>query len=159
LNGYTQDKTPINTTATTAAKNRRIEDLEMKIDSLTEGVLPYFRSIFKYMALANPENAKIVCEFLTAEHNEYNIKLSSRLTKIKIIYLFNKYLGFKPFQQITKQDILEYLGTLRKTESQDNTHKWIGTYNTRQMVINKFFKWLYNNQNEPDHRKWIRNIN
>jgi hypothetical protein len=137
-------KTSITTTAT-AAKNRRIEDLEMTIDSLTEGALPYFRSIFKQLALANPENAKILCEFLTAEYNECNIKLSSRLTKIKIIYLFNKHLDFKPFEQITKQDILEYLGTLRKTESQDNTHKWIGTYNTRQMVINKFFKWLYNN--------------
>jgi integrase/recombinase XerD len=149
-------KLKANTSITTATstKNRRA-DLEMKIDYLTEGALPYFRSIFKQMALANPENAKIVCEFLTAEHNECNIKLSSRLTKIKIIYLFNKHLGFKPFKQITKQDILEYLGTLRKTESQDNTHKWIGTYNTRQMVINKFFKWLYNNQDEPDHRKWI----
>jgi hypothetical protein len=109
-------KTSITTIATTA-KNRRIEDLEMKIDSLTEGALPYFRSIFKQMALANPENAKILCEFLTAEYNECNIKLSSRLTKIKIIYLFNKHLDFKPFEQITKQDILEYLGTLRKTES------------------------------------------
>ena len=77
-------ETPVNTTATTTAKNRRIEDLEMKIDSLTEGALPYFRPIFKQMALANPENAKIVCEFLTVEHNERNIKLSSRLTKIKL---------------------------------------------------------------------------
>lgn len=93
-------KTPVNTTATTttATKNRRIEDSEMKIDRLTEGALPYFRSIFKQ---------------------------------------------------------IEYLGILRKTESQDNTHKWIGTYNTRQMILNKFFKWLYNNQDEPDHRKWI----
>jgi hypothetical protein len=36
LNGYNQDKTPVKPTATTATKNRRIEDLEMKIDSLTE---------------------------------------------------------------------------------------------------------------------------
>jgi hypothetical protein len=72
-------KTSITTTAT-AAMNRRIEDLEMKICSLTEGALPYFRSIFKQMALANPENAKIVCEFLISEYNERNIKLSSRLT-------------------------------------------------------------------------------
>ena len=106
-------KTSITTTATTAAKNSRVEDLEMKklIDSLTDGALPYFRSIFKQMALANPENAKVVCEFLTTEYNECNIKLSSSLTKIKIIYLFNKHLDFKPFEQITKQDILEYLGT------------------------------------------------
>jgi len=46
---------------------------------------------------------------------------------------------------------------LRKTESDDPTHRWIGTYNTRQMVLNKFFRWLYNHHqnNESDHEKWI----
>jgi hypothetical protein len=97
------------TSITTATEKNRRVDLEMKIDSLTEGALPYFRSIFKQMTLANPENSKIVCEFLIAEYNEQNIKLSSRLTKIKIIYLFDKYLVFKPFEQITKQDILDIL--------------------------------------------------
>jgi hypothetical protein len=28
-----------------------------------------------------------------------------------------QYLDFKPFEQITKQDIVEYVGTSRKTES------------------------------------------
>ena len=92
------------------------------------------------MARANPENAKVVCEFLTTEYNECNIKLSSRLTNIKILCLFNRHLDFKLLSIITKQDILDYLGALRKTESEDTTHKWIGTYNTRQMVISKFFK-------------------
>jgi hypothetical protein len=97
------------TSITTATEKNRRVDLEMKIDSLTEDALPYFRSILKQMALANPENAKIVCEFLIVEYNERNNKLSSRLTKIKIIYLFDKYLVFKPFEQITKQDILDIL--------------------------------------------------
>jgi hypothetical protein len=33
---------------------------------------------------------------------------------------------------------MDYLNSLRKTESDDPNHKWIGTYNTRQMAINKF---------------------
>jgi hypothetical protein len=36
---------------------------------------------------------------------------------------------------MTKDDIIDYLGTLRKPESEDNTHKWMGKYNTRQMVL------------------------
>jgi len=32
--------------------------------------------------------------------------------------------------------------------------KWIGTYNVRQIILNKFFRWLYNPE-EPDQRKRI----
>lgn len=130
-------------------------DLGRKIEAHTEGALHYFRSIFQKMADANPQNAKMLCEFISVEFNERNIKFSSRLTQIKIICLFNKYLDYKPFEHIAKNDIIDYLGTLKKTEFQDPTHKWIGTYNTRQMIISKFFRWLYNYHNEPDCNKWI----
>jgi hypothetical protein len=49
---------------------------------------------------------------------------------------------------------MQYLSALRKTELEDPSHKWIGIYNTRQMVLSKFFKWLYN-QNEPDYKKGL----
>jgi hypothetical protein len=57
-------------------------DIEAKIDSLTAGALPYFNSIFKQLMFANTQNADILCEFVTAEHNESNVKLSTRLTHI-----------------------------------------------------------------------------
>ena len=52
---------------------------------------------------------------------------------------------------------MDYLNSLRKTESDDPNHKWIGTYNTRQMAINKFFRWLYNQyqNNVMDQKRWI----
>jgi hypothetical protein len=53
---------------------------------------------------------------------------------------------------MTKQDILLYLNNLRKTDAEDPTHKWIGTYNSRVMLLTKFFRWLYN-PDEPDYRK------
>lgn len=55
---------------------------------------------------------------------------------------------------MTKQDILDYLNRLKKPVSDDPKHKSIGTYNGRQMVFLKFFRWLYN-PDEPDHRKRI----
>ena len=143
------------TVATKNTVSREITPhLEKRIDSLTYNALPYFKSIFKHMGLYNSQNAETLCEFITAEHNEQNIKLSTRLTHIKIICWCNKYLKYKDFQQITKNDIIDYLGTLRKAEPDDPSHKWIGTYNFRQMVLSKFFRWLYN-QNEPDNKKWI----
>jgi len=43
---------------------------------------------------------------------------------------------------------------LRKTDLDDPTHKWIGTYNTRQIVLSNFFRWLYNlyQNNESDQK-------
>jgi integrase len=130
-------------------------DLENKIDQLTKGAPQYFKSILLKMANANAQNAKTLCDFIFIETSERNLKLSSSLTKIKILCLFNRYLNYKQFQLITKDDIRNYLNSLKKQDSQDPTHKWIGTYNTRQMVISKFFKWLYNYQDEPDSSKWV----
>jgi integrase len=53
---------------------------------------------------------------------------------------------------MTKDDILEYLNSLRKFSTVDPTHKSVGTWNARQMLLLKFFKWLYN-PNEQDHKK------
>jgi integrase len=51
-----------------------------------------------------------------------------------------------------KQDILNYLNNLRKTIDEDPTQRWIGSYTGRQIILNKFFRWLYNS-GEPDHTK------
>jgi hypothetical protein len=53
---------------------------------------------------------------------------------------------------MTKYDILDFLNVLRKSLSDDPYQKWIGSYNGRQIVLNKFFRWLYN-PDEPDQSK------
>jgi hypothetical protein len=53
---------------------------------------------------------------------------------------------------MSKQDILEYLTSLRKPLNEDPSHRWIGSYNGRQAVFLKFFKWLYYRE-ESDFRK------
>ena len=100
---------------------------------------------------------KFFMKFLITEQNYQNNKLSTKITTIKAICLFNQYIYYKDFEKITKNDIMDYLNSLRKTELDDPNHKWIGTYNARQMTINKFFKWLYNQyqNNESDQKKWI----
>ena len=97
------------------------------------------------------QNANILYDFLTTEQTHTNVKPSTRLSYIKVICLFNRYLSYKDFK-ITKNDILGYLNSLKRSESDDPTHKWINTYNTRQAIFSKFFRWLYN-QEESDHKK------
>jgi integrase len=80
-----------------------------------------------------------------------NIKESTKEGKIKILIWLSNYVN-KPFGKMTKQDILDYLNYLRRPLSEDPTHKWVGSYNARQMILSKFFRWLCN-PNEPDPRK------
>jgi hypothetical protein len=100
-----------------------------------------------------PENATIICEYIIAEQNQMNIKESTKEGKMKVlIWLSNYFQNTKSYKQMTKQDILEYLNSMRRPVSEDPTHKWIGSYNSRQMIFNKFFRWLYN-PDEPEPAK------
>jgi integrase len=136
-------------------------NLEKNIASLllllTKESSPYYKSLFIKMSSANIQNAKILSEFLITEHDSQNLKLSTLLSHLHIIHFFSRYLQYRDFEKITKNDIVEYLNSLRKTDLDDPTHKWVGTHNTRQMVLSKFFRWLYNQYkgNESDQKKWI----
>lgn len=44
----------------------------------------------------------------------------------------------------TQEDIATFLDHLRKPDSEDPMHKWIGTYNTYLVILKKFFKWFNN---------------
>jgi hypothetical protein len=52
------------------------------------------------------------------------------------------------FREMAKQDILNFLNSLRKSIFEDESQRWIGSYNVRQIILNKFFRWLYNSD-EP----------
>ncbi len=133
-----------------------LADLEKKIRVICKEAPLYCNSIFKKMSSANLQNTKIFYQFLIEEYDNQNVKLNTTLTHIKILSLFNQFLSYKDFEKITKNDITDFLNSSRKTESDDPTHKWIGTYNTRHMVLSKFFRWFYNQyqNNELDQKKW-----
>ena len=151
---------PINTNNITtnivtrrAEEGKELKELEQKIHSITRGAYSLaFVNYLKDMALANIQNANIFYDFIVSEQDYNNVKLSTRLSYIKVICLFNRYLSYQDFYKITKDNIISYLSSLKKSEEEDPTHKWINTYNTRQAVLSKFFRWLHN-PDEPDHKK------
>ena len=106
------------------------------------------------MRQKNSDNANLICEHIIAEQSEYNIKETTKTNKIKtLVYLSRHFDNTKSFRDMTKYDILNHMNALRNNNNTIN-NKWIGTYNYKQNVLTKFFRWLYNQQ-EPDPRKRI----
>lgn len=66
------------------------------------------------MAEVNPVNAAIIYDYISAEQTEINIKESTKGDKIKKLCWLSNYLNHKSYSRMTKQDILEYLNSLRK---------------------------------------------
>lgn len=127
--------------------------LEERINSLTKLQRPYIRTALHKLASENPENAKIICDYITNDQIEYNIKESTKEGKIKVlIWLSNHFHSSKSYTKMNKDEILSYLHSLRKPVSEDPKQKWIGSYNIRQLIFYSFFKWL-NNPSEPDQKK------
>ena len=131
------------------------EELNERIDVITKFTSrPYFNKALKKLALECLDNATIICDYITAEQNEINIKPSTIEGKIKVLIWLSNFHHGKPFNLLTRQDILSYLNSLRKSIDKDPAQKWIGSYNGRQIILLKFFKWLYNSE-EIDQKQRI----
>jgi len=89
---------------------------------------------------------------LTIDSSGYlNFKNSTIEGKIKVLVWLSNFHGDKSLKDMSRLDILEYLNKLRKSYSEVPTNKWIGTYNWRQSIMQKFFRWQY--FPDEDHRK------
>ncbi len=129
------------------------EELNYKIDAITQfASKPYFNNALKKLAENNVENATIICKYIMSEQHEINIKQSTQEGKIKILLWLSNFHSGKSFKELKKEDIVTYLGSLRKSLIDDPSQRWVGSFNGRQMILNKFFRWLYNSD-EPDQRK------
>jgi hypothetical protein len=51
-------------------------------------------------------------------------------------------LKFKHFKDMTREDVTEFLDKIRKAESIDPLHKWVGTYEISRIILLRFFRWL-----------------
>ena len=65
------------------------------------------------MAYDENENTTILCDYIIAEQSEFNIKESTKGGKIKCLVRLSHFLKGKSFRDMTKQDILEFLNSLK----------------------------------------------
>jgi integrase len=123
------------------------------MDSITIGMSrKAFNSRLKAVARISFQNASTIYDYILAEQTERNIKPSTAESKVKLLIWVSRYLEHKPFEEMTKKDILGYLNSIRKPVSTDPQQRWIGSYKGRLRYLLKFFRWLHNKK-EPDYRK------
>jgi site-specific recombinase XerD len=67
----------------------------------------------------------------------------------------------KSFESMTKEDIVLFLNSFKKSEPLDPLHQSVGTYNLYSVHLIRFFRWLYSPDMTPAERPkpdCIRNI-
>jgi integrase len=97
------------------------------------------------------ENQKTIDDYIAARKIEANISKYTQLNTSKTLKYFSRQIN-KNFQDVTREDVVSLLNSLRKNETQDPNHKWVGTYNLYLVIISTFFKWLYYPKTEPKER-------
>jgi Phage integrase, N-terminal SAM-like domain len=97
------------------------------------------------------QNQKIIDDYVEARKIETNITNYTQLNIIKTLKYFSRHIH-KNFQDVTREDIVSFLNSLRKNDSHDPNHKWIGTYNLYLVIISTFFKWFFYPTTEPKER-------
>jgi uncharacterized protein YihD (DUF1040 family) len=120
--------------------------LERKITLATEGFTThkFCELILRDRNRLSEENALTICEYIIAMKREINPRLSYKKSTIQFISELSKDVGVeKKFADMTRDDILSYLDKHHKSENDDPLHKWIGSYNTKLVILTRFFKWLY----------------
>jgi hypothetical protein len=125
--------------------------LDRQIEEITAGLssLYYANSL---RSISNEENIKTIIRYIIAARIEANLSNSYRKNIIEALCRFSKYHNDKPFKDISIDNITAFLESFKKTEIQDSLHKWIGTYNTYNTYLLRFFKWLYSPNIDPDKR-------
>jgi integrase/recombinase XerD len=99
------------------------------------------------------ENHKIIGDYIEARKTETGVNISANFQSLAMRTL--NYLSRhtrKNFKDVTREDIASFLNSLRKSETEDPTHRWIGTYNTYLIIMVTFFKWFYYPKMEPKQR-------
>jgi hypothetical protein len=112
-----------------------------KIESVTAGLQGHYISLLKKQS---SENAETIADYVLAMNVEVNPSIAHRSNQIRTLSYLSEFHKQKPFSKMTRNDIIQYLESLRKPEELDPLHKWIGTYNLRRTYLMRFFKWLYN---------------
>jgi integrase len=130
--------------------------LERKITLATEGFTThkFCELILRDRNRLSEENALTMCEYIIAMKREINPRLTYKRYTIQFLSELSRTVGIqKKFIDMTRDNVLCYLDNCRKSENDDPLHKWIGSYNTKLVILSRFFKWLhYPNVEDPKRR-------
>ena len=123
--------------------------LDRKIEETGAGLQKSFTELLRSV---DEENATTIVQYISTMKSEVNLSDHYRRDLIELLSKFSKYNNDRPFKDSIRADIITFLETYRKTETQDPMHKWIGTYNIYQIHLLRFLKWLHYSNIEPSKR-------
>ena len=98
-------------------------------------------------------NSKLVIDYLNSRMREGHLKPASRANTIDRLSRLSDFHKNKSFGEMTTEEIFSYLDSIRRAETEDPLHRWIGTYNLSIVKIISFFKWLYEPDTHSSNRK------
>jgi integrase len=130
-----------------ASKNEEKDAvLDRKITLATEGftTAKFCELVLRDRSRLSKENALTISEYIIAMKREVNPRLSYIKYTIQFLSELSKSVGIeKRYEDMARDDVLLYLDSSRKSENDDPLHKWVGSYNTKRIILIRFFKWLY----------------
>src|SRR5215216_1664112 len=126
--------------------------LEKKIDEVTEGLPASYANKLRSSGIP-PNVVTIIVDYIISMKSEINLSDHYRKDLIEALTKFAKYLDYKPFKDMVRDDVIAFLDSHRRPEAVDPLHKWIGTYNVYRIHLMRFFKWLYAPDVEHNERK------
>jgi integrase/recombinase XerD len=123
--------------------------LNQKLEEATAGLTPQYIGRLKKVS---KDNALAISDFILSSKAEINLSDSYRRLIITVLGKLSEFHNQTAFRDLSREDILSYLNSLRISEVSDPLHGWIGTYDNYLTVITKFFKWLYSPDIERNKR-------
>jgi hypothetical protein len=100
---------------------------EQRMNNALDGLQPYYYDHLKNRI--SKTNATTIIDYILAMKVETNLSDDHRRGVITTLKLVSQFLDDKPFKEMTRNDILSFLDSKRKSEIVDPMHKWITTYN------------------------------
>jgi integrase/recombinase XerD len=143
------------TIITVKEKRRDTLSFDREIETATSGLSPEYSKLLNKIS---KDNALTIANYIISMRTETNLSDNYRKNIIKVLSRFSTFYSSnnikKPlfFKQVTREDILSFLNSFRRSEPSDPLHQWIGTYNIYRTYLVRFFKWLYYPAIEPSKR-------
>ena len=108
---------------------------ERKLETVTEGLTREYHNLFNILS---KEDALTLMDYIISLKTEINPSDNYRKSVIKTIgkfMMFCRRSTDKPLVQLSRDIVLAFLDSFRKSEVSDPLHKWIGTYNLYRVLI------------------------
>ncbi|HEV8404547.1 MAG TPA: site-specific integrase, partial [Nitrososphaera sp.] len=118
------------------------ELLQRKIENVLDDLEWTVKHLF--LDLSPDANKRMVVDFINELVATENPRPNTKRAYITNLILLSRHFKHqKSFREFTRDDILAYLQTYKKSAAADPKEKWINTYNQKTALLAKFFKWLY----------------